>query len=346
MAKIPANIILPARELKHYRQWQQLYTALSPSEQGYIPTATEYEDFQHWLKRRDSGYSSDIFEDIADHIKPIDHDRSTPDTTAPIAAFCQHIMHPVVAGQLRSRCPVCTIDAHLNYVNVLSQRLEAAGGRAPSCTLTASEHQEAVYSAWRCAKICALNELLDLESMAEKEDQWSAENPVMDIEDTRTATKALELYWFETVGLEKPKYTAKKNSAVLFKEDTSFEPGRPQAYYWKRSPRYEPGKYASIEQQVDEDGAISEDSEDYSRGATCHCDGADDRRSEEPAVAKEKSLSAEDMVEHPGDDDDESNWEDVDSEEENSGLADEENEGDYICFELEEETSFIVFAEE
>ncbi|CAO2658199.1 Nn.00g059220.m01.CDS01 [Neocucurbitaria sp. VM-36] len=335
--KIPANIMLPPRELKHYRRWQQFYTTLSPSEQGYIPTAMEYEDFQRWLERRDSGYFSDIFEDIADHIKSIDIEPSTSGMIPPVTAFCGHPMHPVAAEQSRPRCPVCTIDIHLSYMKVLSQRLEAAGGRAPSCTLTASEHQDMVYSAWLRGKIGALHELSELESMAEKETQWSAAHPEIDLEDIRTAAKALELYWFETVGLQEIKHTAKKNNAVIFTEDTNFESGRPQAYYWKRSPRYEPGKYASIKQEAEEDGAISEDSEDYSQGVT----GEPSR--EDPTTGAEEPLRTEDLVEDLNDSNEDTNWEDIDSDEDSSGLGDEESEGDYICFELEEETSYIVF---
>ncbi|KAF1842629.1 uncharacterized protein K460DRAFT_359202 [Cucurbitaria berberidis CBS 394.84] len=344
--KIPANIILSPRELKHYRRWQHLYTSLTPAEQGYIPTAMEYEEFQQWLKRQDSGYFSDTFEDISDHIKPMDLDPSASSLESPVAAICRHPMHPVTAEKIRSRCPVCTIDVHINYMKVLSQALEAAGGRAPSCTLTTSQHQDTVYSAWSREKIYTLKELSELEMLAEQEAEWLAAHPEPKFDSIQTATKALELYWFETFGLRNVKPVAKKARKVGFTADTRFELGRPQAYYWKRSPRYEPGKYALVEQQEDEEGAISEDSEDYSQGVAYHFGATSEPIREDPSPEVQEPPRTDNQVEELEEDDDDSDWEDIDPEDDSSDPGDEVGEGDHIYFEIEEEASFVVFADD
>lgn len=338
--EMPASVILPSCELKHYRRWQRLYSSLPRAKQGYVSTAEEYEDFQQWRKKQDSGYFSDVFDDISDHIMPICLDASTSQLKLPMAAICHHAMHPITMGQVRPRCPVCTIDMHLNYLKVLSQALAAAGGRAPSCTLTVSEHQDTMYNAWSHEKICMLKELSDLERMAEQEAEWLTNHPGTSIGDTNTATKALELYWFESNAWQEVKPNTEKEKRVDFTEDTDFLPGRPQAYYWKRSPRYQPGKYASIGTQDEDEGAVSEDSKDYAPLAIFRFISAQESRSEELSGVKEppqtKVLDGEFQEE-----DDDSDWEDVESDDESSDFVE-----DNIVYEIEDETSFVVFADD
>lgn len=329
---MPANIILSPREMKHYRRWQHLYTTLRPAQQGYLPTATEYDDFQQWLKRQDSGYFSDVFDDISSHTKA---NRPAPRAASlelPVATACCHTMHPVTRGQWRSRCPVCTIDVHLNYMKLLSEALVAAGGRAPSCTLTASEYQDTIYKAWCQGKICTLKELSEVETLAMKEVEWSVEHPGTEFNDIQTATKALRLYWFEINGSLEGKPSNKKGNTVVFSEETCFEPGRAQAYYWRRSPRYEPGKY-TIPNQQEEDGAISEDSEDYDQEALVRFGVVDDNGRDAPT-----------LVDEDQDEDDSLEWEDIDSDDESSELNYQYAEDDHHYSEIDGEASFIVFA--
>ena len=346
-SKIPASIIMQPRELKQYKRWQCLHTNTKPTEQGCIPTAREYEDFQQWLKRQDSGYFSDIFEDISGHISPPCLDEQTTSFESPVASICQHSMHPIAAGQPQSRCPCCIVDMHVKYMNVLSQALESAGGRAPSCTLTSSDHQDTVYSAWCRGKIGTLYELSRLESMADEEATWSARHPEAKYEDIRTATQALELYWTEMTGRMDSQPRPKQQRAVAFAEDTDFELGRPNPYFHRKSPRYEPGKY-TVEQEDEEDeeaDKIFEDSEDYAQSSVYHFGAT--KVSITDQQDDNTSLQADDSTEELEWDDDDTDWEDIDSseEEESSDYGDGSDEGDYVCFEIEEETSFIVFGD-
>ncbi|KAF1837022.1 hypothetical protein BDW02DRAFT_186631 [Decorospora gaudefroyi] len=338
--KIPASIILPPRELKQYKRWQCLHTNTKPAEQGFVPTAREYEDFQQWLKRQDSGYFSDIFDDISGHLSSSPLDATTSTFDSPVASICQHTMHPIAAGQLRSRCPCCVIDMHVKYMHVLSHALRSAGGHAPSCTLTSSDHQDTVYSAWCRGKLCTLTELSKLESMADEEAAWSAQYPDVQYEDAKTATQALEQYWTETMGFQRKQSRPKKQRAVVFAQGTDFTPGRPNPYFHRRSPRYEPGKYTVVDQEAEEE---DEDEEDLSHAPTYHFGMAEESISPSPDTEGE-SPQEDDSVEELEDDD--GDWEDVESDEEDSDSGDEPDEGDCVYFKYEEETSFIVFGDD
>ncbi|RMZ72372.1 hypothetical protein GMOD_00010235 [Pyrenophora seminiperda CCB06] len=334
---IPASIILSPRELKQYKKWQFLHTSTKPAEKGYIPTAHEYEDFQQWLKRQDSGYFSDIFEDISSHLASSRSDAPTRRLDTPVASVCQHAMHPVAAGRLQARCPVCIVEIHMRYMQVLVRALANAGGHAPSCTLTSSDHQETVYIAWRNGKLSTLRELSQLETMAEEEVVWSARHPDANHhhEDIYTAKQAVDRYWDETVGscLEgcTPPKKGKVAVAVAFAQDTVFSAGRPNAYFHRRSPRYEPGKYTV---QDPEEGEDEDAEEEPSQQAQVHVRGMAQSQSHLDLEEEEEEEELEDDDE-PIDDDGDPDWEDVESEDEDMDGCD-----SYIEF---EETSFIVF---
>lgn len=357
---VSANAIFTPREMKQYRRWQNLHTTLKPFEQGFIPTADEYEDFQQWLRKQDSGYFSDIFEDVAEHIKP-----STAEDP-PTAILCRHTMHPITAGQLRRRCPVCTIDMYISYTRVLEKALRNAGGRAPSCCLTATPYQESLYHTYMAGKLQALQYLSELEQLAEDEDNWPVQHPGKIDEDTRTASRALDLYWSEAGAPKRSQVQLqKKVKAVNFAPDTEFELRRPLDYYRRKSPRYTPGRYA-LQEQDDEEDIVSEDSEDYSRTpvllaeAPSHsaantvnfydftqtrivlndlirCSGHVVRKPEEATTEIQDEPKAEEMLE--ADVDDDSDWEDMDDD-------DETDEGEYVYFEVEEDCSFVVFGDD
>jgi len=334
--KIPASIILPPRELKQYKKWQCLHTNTKPAEQGYIPTAHEYEDFQQWLKRQDSGYFSDIFEDISGHVVPARPESLACTFDLPVASTCQHTMHPTAAGQLQARCPVCIVEIHVRYMQVLARALANAGGHAPSCTLTSSDHQETVYNAWCKGKISTLKELSKLETMAEEEVAWSARHPEAKHEDIQTAVKAVDLYWTETTGcFENRKHPKKKAAAVAFAQDTDFDPGRPNSYFHRRSPRYEPGKY-TVESPKEEECPEEPAESSQAKVHFCGTDESDlDTREPEEELSLEEDGSSFD---EPLNDDDDSDWEDIESEDEEDSEC-----GSY--YEIEE-TSFIVFGDD
>lgn len=362
-SEVSATAIFTPREMKQYRRWQNLHTTLNPSEQGFIPTADEYEDFQQWLKKQDSGYFSDIFEDVAEHVKP-----STADNP-PMAILCRHTMHPITAGQLRRRCPVCTVDMYISYTRALEKALRDAGGRAPSCCMTASPYQESLYDAFVAGKLQALHCLAELEQLAEEETEWSAHHSEWKNEEVRTAGRALDLYWSEAGAPTKPQpQQSKKSKTVNFAPDTEFDLRRPLEYYRRRSPRYEPGRYA-MSSQDDEDDMISEDSEDYSRAPVLLAGGSDESntnmvtfydftqtcgiltdaiRSAEAVIRKSEQATDEkgetpmpEMLdeEDDGEDDCDSDWESVCDEDETDG-------SDYVYFEAEEDCSFVVFSDD
>jgi hypothetical protein len=341
--------------MKQYRRWQNLYTTLRPTEQGYMPTAIEYEEFQQWLKKQDSGYFSDVFEDVAEHVKP-----SSPNES-PIGFVCRHPMHPAAAGQLRARCHVCVIDMHLNYMKVLTKALDDAGGRAPSCTLTASIHQEKLYKVWVQEKLDTVRRLGELEKYAEEEAKWQPKLPKTANEDMRTADAALELYWSEVGACEaKRPPVPEKKKTVEFAQDTEFGLRRPQAYYWRRSPRYQPGRYTLADYDEHEDEAVSEDSEDYSHPMMLEqgvevinaSEANDDfsqarihindlfRCGKEKHQDESPSSDLDDDIEELQDDDGDSDWEDVESDDDTL------DDGDYIFFDVDEDSSFVVFSED
>ena len=331
----PAGLILAPRELKQFRRWQSLHTTLKPTECGFIPTAFEYDEFQQWLKKQDSGYFSDVLDNICE---PIQTSKSPFEPT--IASLCRHTLHPAGVGQPRLRCPVCTIDIHLSYMKVLTRSLHSVNGRPLPCTGTPSEQQENLYLAWSQGKINTLRQVSELEDMSVREIEWSEKHPNARYEGVQSATKALELYWFETAECRGTKQCSRTKKAITFAKDTNFLPGRPTEYFLKRSPRYEPGKYTVLEGESDDD--VSEDSEDYSRTRVFTLGEPAELNDFSSIAAPEESAHFEDFGEELEDDDGDSDWEDVDSDEENGESSD----GSYICLEVEEESSFIVFSDD
>ncbi|EDU51142.1 hypothetical protein PtrSN002B_003365 [Pyrenophora tritici-repentis] len=334
---IPAGIIMPPRELKQYKKWQCLHTNTKPAEQGFIPNAHEYEDFQQWLKRQDSGYFSDIFEDISGHVAPSRPESLVRTFDSPVAPICQHAMHPIAADQLQARCPVCIVEIHVRYMQVLARALANAGGHAPSCTLTSSDHQETVYNAWSKGKVSTLKELSKLETMAEEEVAWSAQHPEAKYDYIQTAAKAVDLYWNETVGSHEDDRSQpkKKAATVAFAEDTDFHPGRPNPYFHRRSPRYEPGKYTV--ENPEEDDNTPEDPEETSSQVELHMYATEEVDLDTKDEEDTPSLEDDDSLDELLDDDGDSDWEDIESEDEDS------DGGSY--YEIEE-ASFIVFGDD
>jgi hypothetical protein len=296
----------------------------------------EYEEFQQWLKKQDSGYFSDVFDDICELIKP-----STSLPESAIASVCQHSIHPTQTAELQSRCPVCMIEIHINYMKVLTRSLHGANGRPLPFTGTPSEQQENLYMAWTQGKLSTLKQVCELEELSTKEAEWSERHQKgSSDDDVQSATKALELYWLETTECQNTRQSGTKNKAVTFAEDTNFLPGRPTDYFLQRSPRYEPGKHTVLREQEYDDDIISEDSEDYScvRVFTLGC--PTDTDDDTSAVVPEAFDQDDGLVDDLEDDDGDSDWEDIESEDDGEAM-----DGSYISFEEDEETSFIVFSE-
>lgn len=401
---LSASLLFSPRELKQYRRWQSLCTTLHSAEQGCLPTAIQYDEFQQWLRRQDSGYFSDVFEDIIDHIKT-DPSQSSPLLhEVPRASLCRHAIHPITAGQSRSRCPVCTIDIHLNYMKALTRTLHQATGRPLPGTGTPSEQQEGLYCAWLRGKIDTLRQVTQLEDMAEQETEWlQQQNGVRD-SDTKTASEALDLYWFETSGLPVVEQRSSVEKSVTFADDTNFSSGRHADFFLKRSPRYEPGKYTVPEENKDDDkehGDVSEDSEDYNRtpgfrnhevplkhgcdkatlasldrsrdscdlhmSNTCSLQGNAIKRHpmEHKQYASNRTLSSVEATSSKEADVELSylevigDWEDIDSPSESESESEsdsdddddddddaESTDGSFVCFQLQEDASYIMFSDD
>jgi hypothetical protein len=338
--KLPASLIFTPRELKQYRKWQKLCTTLKPIDCGYIPSAAEYDSFQQWLKKADSGYFSDVFDDISDHIKP-----ATSPSTPTVASLCQHTIYPV-DSQPHLRCPVCAIDIHVNYMKLLTRQLNNANGRPLPSTGTPSEQQENLYLAWSQGKLSTLRQVRELEKLSTKEAKWVEKHPDNLCEDVQSATKALEFYWFETAQCPSTKEcnaekcSAKKEKNVVFSDDTNFLPGRPADYFLKRSPRYEPGKYTIVDEQEDPE-IVSEDSEDYTSVRVFVLGGPENTEEPDDEDSAEGLVQAGEPLDELEEDDGDSDWEDADSDEEM-------DDGSFVCFEDDEDenedSNFIVFS--
>ncbi|KAK7191208.1 hypothetical protein PSPO01_02517 [Paraphaeosphaeria sporulosa] len=328
---LPASLILTPREQKQYRRYQSQTSTLAPKSQGQLPTAVEYADFQSWLAKRDSGYLSDTpLADIAYYVERA----SNKGEEQGKASVCGHALHPT-HKEKAERCPVCTVEVHVTYMKVLTDALEAAGGLVQQ-RWEAVDNDCPALQAWYAGKLAFVKELGLLEDLTLHERAYSntLSSPVTS--EVKTATEALEMYWNSMEAnpgmMQSPRQ--KKACTVVFCPETSFERGRDQLYFWRKSPRYEAGgKYSSSND--DEDG----DEED---------DGEGQDQSNEAFTNAQKAIplrpGADDKDEECDEDDDSEEEEDEDEDEDDEDV---EVEGSFVVFEYEEVTvqgaEFIVF---
>jgi hypothetical protein len=182
--------------------------------------------------------------------------------------------------------------------------------------------------------------------MAEEETSWLAQHPEARHEDAQTAAKAVQLYWSETTGFLEKLPRSNKQATVVFAQDTNFEPGRPNPYFHRRSPRYEPGKYTVAKEEEQEEDQISEDSEDYSHVKIHYVHETEESTDKTSSSKAKEPRPFSDSIDEIEEDDGDSDWEDIDSEEESSDFGSDFGEGECAYFEFEEEASFIVFGED
>lgn len=338
---LPASIILGPREQKQYRRWQAQTTTLKPKQQGFLPTAAEYADFQSWLAKRDSGYLSDTpLADLAAYLE----DAPEKEEDKKKARTCGHILHPTLM-QKAERCPVCTVEMHLTYMKVLTVALEESGGLAKQ-RWEAVDRDSPALQAWYAGKLAFVRDIDWLESVAEDEKEYDERPHAQDQPSTqatseaKTASDALSMYWDKMEAnpnmMRGP--SRKRTCSVLFCPDTSFEQGRDQHYFWRKSPRYEAGgKYASSSECDDEDNEDSQPEEQDS-----------EKQNPNSAVTKRAVTLGEDTEDQSDEgasdleDDDEENDDDDDEAEDEEDVDasniifadDEEIEGaDFIVFE-------------
>lgn len=213
-------------------------------------------------------------------------------------------------------------------MKVLTCALMGANGRPLPRTGTPSEKQESLYYAWSQAKVSVLQQVCEFEEMALEEVKWSQSHHQVECDDVKTATEALQVYWFEVGGCKGLKECYTRKRSIAFAEDTNFQPGRPPAYFLKRSPRYEPGKYTVVDEELDDNHTLPADIAEsmqenvFFMGSSEESQGPEDDSDQETITTCDE---AEELEEDDGD----SDWEDIDSDRED----DESSEGSYISFE-------------
>jgi len=259
--KISASLILTTRELKYYQRFQSQTTTLPQKSRGRLPDAAEYAAFQSWLSKHDSGYFSDSpLADVACYIESASSNQAVEQPLARKADLCGHSLHPTHQLAKVERCPVCTIEMHMTYMSILTTTLESAGGLMKQ-RWAISEKDNPALQAWYAGKLALVHDLHDIERAAELEEEYDnslnlAAASFGDVSQVKTAVKALGLYWGTfgccTGDVTEPKRTNVTGRKVAFCPDTTFGPGRDPLYFWRKSPRYEPGKH-SFDLDVDEE---------------------------------------------------------------------------------------------
>jgi hypothetical protein len=260
---LPASLILTPQEQKHYRRYQRTNTKTSVHKQGFLPSAEEYTAFQCWLKQRDSGYFSDEpLSGLASYLQGREGN---------LADLCKHALHPSHRGERQSCCPVCIVEMHMRYLRLLKDHVIRDDGKVPQRWESTCENT--AVDAWRAGKLSLLRTVESFEEQAAEEEVWTNQNPGASIENAKTAQRALQIYHAAieqdvlTPSSQSPEsglfsiisatssptsssspwnsVNAKPRRNVCFDADTIFAIGRSPHYFWRRSPRYEAGKYAA-----------------------------------------------------------------------------------------------------
>jgi len=196
-------------------------------------------------------------------------------------------------------------------------------------------------------KLCALKELSRLERIAEQEIEWSIRHPYARVQGLHTAEKALELYWSEMGGVHTENSHSHQSKNVVFSQDTNFKPGRPTAYFWKKSPRYEQGKHTNRTPNEEETECASHIQETVAEGPM-KTDGPTVNGAPSHAVNGRRRQEEE---EEEDDDDDDDDDDDRDcggflSDDEDLTDSGESEVQDDSLFASEDEASFIVFGDD
>ncbi|PVI04844.1 hypothetical protein DM02DRAFT_144264 [Periconia macrospinosa] len=293
---LPASLILGSREQKQYRRFQAQNNNLRPQAYGTLPTAEQYAEFQSWCQKNDSGYFSDT--PLGDLITSIHCEAQNINQGKKVSATCGHVLHQTQwyepARETVERCPVCIVEMHTTYMNILMQALRKAGGYMEQ-RWEAAPPSNPILEAFYAGKIAVIHAIAEIEQLVVVEESWDETNPSSNTEgdgNIKTAHEALRIYWTGIEGsasdsmsssyssLYSPTSSSpckvpqkkQKKGRVSFSEDTDFERGRDQHYFWRKSPRYEPGgKYditsssssASLsDEHLEEDDSDTSDKED------------------------------------------------------------------------------------
>ncbi|PSN67385.1 hypothetical protein BS50DRAFT_390594 [Corynespora cassiicola Philippines] len=187
-----------------------------------FPTATEYNEFIGWMSPKS---------DSVRH--PCNHLRHPWDKINPI------------------HCPVCTVEMHINLVELIFSRMQEAQG--------SKKLQDQLLAGWRFTKSSLANHLINVEKLAEKEKEWERTNADINTKDAYSHAHALavagkasdrhlaELHVTSTELVPKKVDTSQSDISVSFASNLampSAETSRPSQLYCRNSQTYVPGRYA------------------------------------------------------------------------------------------------------
>ena len=250
---IPASLIITGKDLNRFLRCrrQQQTAVVSPAELHCLPSATEYADFVSWSKNTCTAQSIDEivfsaglrFEEPVAHVNPYGERNGVKAGANFVARECGHALHPGTPTPDAKRCPTCIVDTHIQWMHVLTKALSESGGMTLSREKPESRHEQ-VFQAWYCGKLEFVQEIYRLEEAVRQEAEWERQNPYVRVGEVKSANEAVKKYWRELQAEDKVfEVKFEKEKSVRFDENTSFKAGRCQAYFCRKSPRYEAGRY-------------------------------------------------------------------------------------------------------
>jgi hypothetical protein len=387
-AGLPASLILSSRQQKQYRRFLKQTTTNSTHKLSALPTAVEYAAFLTWCEKNDSGYFSDT--PLGNIISSVQPNTQTGEVSARVGRLCEHALHPTqwyeFAEKVIDRCPACTVEIHTTYTNLLLRALEDTGTFMGQRWETAPPDNP-LLEAFYMGKIALVHTISDMEDLADAEKTWNQQNPSRSQrlgKTVKTAEEALQLYWAgiehssskpspSTSPTSPPSQSEKQKTkrSITFDESTCFEPGRYHHYFWRKSPRYEPGGKYALSSPTSSLSAEDSDS-DFESDSKIDCNSnmetnfvnerspmrlgsstvsqLKNNSGDEEIDAAEAEENMEELDSEDSDDDSDNDDDDDgdDSEDDNEDDSDDDDDSDdyedsYIMFEETEETAFIEF---
>ncbi|KAF2115895.1 hypothetical protein BDV96DRAFT_476633, partial [Lophiotrema nucula] len=250
---LTASLVLSTKELKHFHRFQRQELHLNACDVGKLPSIMEYTDFLAWREARRTNRTQSDFDpfaladELSAHLNSPTIEKQNCGFLQPLAEICKHRLHPGTSIQA-TRCPVCTVNDYVAYLEAIEAELETAGEAQRKSPKNGGYYDE-ILLAWSAAKLCCVKLLFQVEESAAAELRWTLQHPDFVLADgTMSAKMALEEYWeqfdhasdADLIGIEE--HECARN--VHFAEETNFDSGRGECYFWQKSPRYEPGRYA------------------------------------------------------------------------------------------------------
>jgi hypothetical protein len=261
---LPATIIFSPKEMKQYQRWQRQILRLKNQQLGKLPTATQYDEYLRWREKRKQ--ESECLPEgcrlnavlLGEHLNQ--QNPATPKQKhRATASTCKHALHPGSSTGCAEMCPCCIIGAHMRYMDLLTHLLERFDAEPGSWAMRLGSDHERALEAWYYGKLHLVQTVQEFETLASQEAQWHDSHPGTCLEGIMSASKALHIYWanLDPTPCERTCPEQKARKRVRFGEDTSFEPGRPVCYFWKESPRYEPGRFSDADTSEEDESVFS-----------------------------------------------------------------------------------------